>query len=81
MTAFLVLYDYGMGGLWAIAEARSEADLRDCLPELDVVGRRPQWMDDQRFSRLMEERFTVADPTTYPDWLTQLITKRSSGVT
>ena len=47
MTEFLVVYDYGQGGVWAIVRAESPADVRALFPELTLVTDRPSWMSDQ----------------------------------
>jgi hypothetical protein len=49
---FLVVYDYGMGGLWALVSAPSEAAIVEQYPEINVVTERPKWMDDKRFHGL-----------------------------
>jgi len=43
---YLVLYDYGMGGLWAYVVAVSPAEIVDRFPELTVFESRPEWMTD-----------------------------------
>ena len=62
---FLVAYDYGMGGLWAIVSAPSAAAITARYPELKIVRERPDWMTDDSFSKL--QRFEVdADPDNVP---------------
>lgn len=38
---FLVLYDYGQGGLWALVRADSAAQVRRRFPRLQVFDERP----------------------------------------
>jgi hypothetical protein len=52
---YLVAYDYGMGGLWAVMIAPSaEAITAEC-PELVIVEERPTWMDDDRYGQLRDD--------------------------
>jgi hypothetical protein len=67
---FLVVYDYGMGGVWGFAHANSEEEVTGTFPELKVVHEIPEWMDPDRQARIrLNSSFTVNDPTTYPEWL------------
>jgi hypothetical protein len=50
--SFLVVYEYGMGGLWAIMHADSAEAIADRYPELTIVKSRPAWMTDERFANL-----------------------------
>lgn len=50
---FLVCYDYGMGGLWALVDARSEDEILERYPELTVFYERPKWMGDLEFDRIL----------------------------
>ena len=43
--AFLVLYDYGQGGVWAYLLADSIDEIRRKFPQLRVYERPPDWMD------------------------------------
>lgn len=51
--SILVCYDYGMGGLWAFIDARSESEILERYPELTVVHERPQWMSDQDVDNIL----------------------------
>jgi hypothetical protein len=57
MPEFLVVYDYGGDGLWALMEAPSDEQLLSRYPELDIVPERPAWLTDERFADL--ERHTL----------------------
>jgi hypothetical protein len=48
---YLVVYDYGTGGLWGVIEARSETEILSEYPELKIVSR-PAWMSEERFRTL-----------------------------
>ena len=51
-SRYLVVYDYGMGGLWAYVIASSATEILDAFPELEVVHEQPEWMDDAEHGRL-----------------------------
>jgi hypothetical protein len=61
---FLVTYDYGMGGLWAVIMAPSTEAIRTKYPELSVAAERPPWMDDERYEKLRSEHLWLNDPPT-----------------
>ena len=54
-SEFLVLYDYGMGGLWAVVIADSADEILSRYPEVRIANNRPDWMDHTLFSRLRSE--------------------------
>lgn len=41
---FLVVDDYGMGGVWAYLWAESESQIRERYPTLQVVHETPVWL-------------------------------------
>jgi hypothetical protein len=49
---FLVAYDYGMGGVWALVSARSDSEIIQKHPFLKVAENRPSWMTDQEYARV-----------------------------
>lgn len=55
---FLVLHDYGMGGMWAYILAESKDQVRREFPDFKVVSERPSWMTDQVFADI-KERLTL----------------------
>lgn len=62
MTEFLVVYDYGQGGVWAVVLAKSSSAITEKFPELRVVEQRPSWMSDEKFQRLKAEALDLASP-------------------
>lgn len=46
-SKFLVLYDYGQGGVWAYLLADSADEIRRAFPALRVFEQPPQWMKQQ----------------------------------
>ena len=43
---FLIVHDYGTGGVWGIVRARSAQEILARYPELSVESERPAWMTD-----------------------------------
>ena len=41
---YLACYDYGMGGIWLLMDARSKDEIEERYPELEVCETRPRWM-------------------------------------
>ena len=60
-SEFLIVYGYGMGGLWGVLIAPSEQAIAAKYPELVVVRERPGWMDDERFEKLRSEPLWLDD--------------------
>jgi hypothetical protein len=52
---FLVVYDYGMGGLWAVVHAHSAAEIVAMYPELTVMDERPEWMTDEVLAEIRQD--------------------------
>lgn len=59
---FLVVYDYGQGGVWAYVLADSRADILACYPELTVVEGPPSWMSDELKASLRTYRLVGTEP-------------------
>jgi hypothetical protein len=71
---FLVVYDYGMGGVWAIIKARSADEITKKYPMFIVRTERPAWMDDDQYKRTADKfTFDIDDPPT--GWLLTVVTK------
>lgn len=75
-TDFLVVYDYGKGGVWAYLLAETPEQVRVRFPELQVVAERPAWMTDEDERRTRERMTIDIDDTTNP-FLAALIEDRS----
>ena len=54
--AFLVVYDYGTGGVWSVIDARSPAEIAAKYPELSIADIRPEWMSDDDYARIASTR-------------------------
>ncbi len=55
---YLVLHDYGMGGIWAYVLAESEDRVRREFPDFKVVPEPPSWMTEQVLSDV-KKRLTL----------------------
>jgi hypothetical protein len=51
---FLVVYDYGVGGVWGYLNAESPEQIAGRYPELTVVDVRPAWLEDEEERRIRE---------------------------
>jgi hypothetical protein len=60
---FLVVYDYGQGGVWAYILANSASAIVEAFPELQVIDEIPPWMDDHVRRELESETQDLDDPT------------------
>jgi hypothetical protein len=70
MKEFLVVYDYGTGGVWGIAKASSADEVTALFPELQIVSEETAWMSEKRLAKIREvSTFVVGDESTYPQWL------------
>ena len=68
---FLVVYNYGMGGIWAVIQARSANVILQKYPSLKVETQRPNWMTNDHFDKIAAARtFDIDDPPT--GWLLSL---------
>lgn len=59
---FLVVYDYGEGGNWAVVAATSSEAIKERFPELQIVDKRPGWMTDEIATRLDKHVIDVDKP-------------------
>lgn len=49
---YLVVDDYGTGGIWAVITAPSKSDVQEAYPGLVVFDERPDWVDDGEYQRI-----------------------------
>lgn len=73
---FLVCYDYGMGGLWGVLMAPSEAAIKVKYPELFIANGPPPWMSRERYEALIEEPLWLDDEPP-PGLLEALVSDRA----
>ena len=71
MKSFLVAYDLGAAGLWAVLQAESRDQITKRFPTLTVMEERPENMSAEEHSRIAtRESYTLAGPL--PQWLADL---------
>lgn len=57
---FLVLYDYGQGGVWWWIIARNPAEITEACPDVQVLERVPDWWTPEQDSTT--PRINVDEP-------------------
>jgi hypothetical protein len=61
-SQYLILYDYGPGGLWGVISARSEQEILQKYPSVEVMKQRPEWMSDALYEDILSKNsFDVDD--------------------
>ena len=72
---FLILYDYGQGGVWAFVKARSQDQIKRRFPAFEIVEEPPEWMTLETLDRLRERMtFDIDEPT---GWLAEVAESRN----
>ncbi len=51
-SAYLIVYDYGTGGVWGIIHAHSKQEILSKYPNLSIFDERPSWMSEQDYKRI-----------------------------
>jgi hypothetical protein len=75
-TKFLVVYDYGTGGLWAVISAASPAEIIEKYPALTVLEKQPDWMTKEYYLDIASKStFDIDDEP--PRWLKLTLTEKS----
>lgn len=68
---FLVVYDYGMGGVWGFINARSREEIAAKYPKVQIIDERPTWMSDEYFDSILKtSEFDIDDLPS--GWLAKL---------
>lgn len=76
---FLVLYDYGQGGSWALVRADSADQVRRRFPEVQVFDERPAIVSAEMLSAIRTAGAVDIDgPIT--GWLAELESERPARV-
>lgn len=71
MKSFLVSYDYGSAGLWAIVKAPDKASIAKRFPKVDILEDKPDTMTAVEYGKLI----TYDLGGTLPPWLAELETR------
>ena len=67
-SAYLVVYDYGPGGVWAFVTAQSKEQIVGKYPMLSVFAERPDWMSEEACRDIrLRNSFDIDDEP--PHWL------------
>ena len=75
---FLVLYDYGQGGVWAYLLADSFEQIRTEFPQLRVYDQPPEWMDRAELDAIRTSMTIDIDSREHP-FLSALAKTSQSG--
>ena len=59
--AFLAVYDYGAGDVWAIVRSPDKKSIQRKYPILDVLDERPRWMSDAQYAQIAERHLYDID--------------------
>ena len=63
---YLVVDDYGTGGIWAVMLAPSRAAVEAAYPDLKGFDDRPDWVDDAEFATIKSRTgFRFDEPNEY----------------
>jgi hypothetical protein len=68
---YLIVHDYGAGGVWGVMSARNEQEIRQKYPKLAIVESRPQWMTDALYRDIVIHNSFDIDSEPY-GWLAKL---------
>lgn len=71
MNSFLVTYDFGAGGLWAIVKAPDQASIIKRFPKVEVLEDKPGNMTAVEYGKLIT--YDLGGPL--PQWLAELEVK------
>ena len=70
---FLVVYDYGQGGVWAFIWARSADDIRQRFRDLEVVNTFPSWLAGDELARTEQTMTFDIDDVKPDDWIARML--------
>lgn len=69
---YLVVYDYGTGGVWGLLHARSKEEILLKYPKLIIADERPAWMSKADYKRIeATSSFDIDDPPS--GWLIEMV--------
>jgi hypothetical protein len=54
---YLVVYDYGQGGLWGYVVANSKAEIEASFHEVTVLDQKPDWMSEEERTSIEADSF------------------------
>ena len=73
-SKFLVVDDYGSGGIWFVVLSPDEDRIREVLPTVKVYppGVRPDWMSKNALKEIEDRRTFDIDKLPTSDWMNRL---------
>jgi len=71
MNSFLVTYDFGAGGLWAIVKAPDRDSIAKRFPKVEVIDDKPGNLTAVEYGKLIT--YDLGGPL--PQWLAELEAK------
>ena len=74
---YLVVYDYGSGGVWAVIFASDKAQIAAKYPLLQVVDQRPAWMTEDEYQKILAKLEFDVDAEPH-GWLLTVITEQKN---
>ena len=76
-TEFLVVHDYGMGGVWAVVSADNPAQIESRFNDVTLVKKRPDWMDADQYQQIKSACCMSIDDPVAAGWLAILERERA----
>lgn len=70
---FLVVYDYGQGGVWAFVWAPSTERIHETFRDLKVVESAPAWLAGDQLAVVEQEMTFDVDDVKPDDWIARLL--------
>lgn len=70
---FLVVYDYGQGGVWAFIWAQSADAIRERFRGLEVVNTMPSWLTGDELARTEQTMTFDIDEVKPDDWIARML--------
>lgn len=61
---YLIVHDYGMGGIWGYMYANSADEIERRYPELKVVHDAPDWLQGSYRTQIEKRTFDIDDTPT-----------------
>jgi hypothetical protein len=74
---FIIEIDHMKAGYWGVMLARSEEEIREKWPEVNIVYDHPKWMSDDRYERYLSHPYDIDDDD--PHGILNIIVRSRSG--
>jgi hypothetical protein len=70
---FLVVYDYGQGGIWAFIWAQSADDIHEKFRDLKVPDTMPSWLTGEDLATTEQNMTFDIDNVRPGDWIARML--------